>query len=316
MAILITGAAGFIGSNLVSQFLEKGETVLGLDNLCRGTQENLNAQLQDKRFTFIEIDLTNLEAFKNAVGQFNQPILEVWHMAANSDIPAGIANAQIDLQDTFMTTFNTLEVMKQFGIGVLAFASSSAIYGDHQEVALYETMGPLFPISNYGAMKLASEALISAAAESYLDKAYIFRFPNVIGMPATHGVMFDFIAKLQANPKVLEVLGDGSQQKCYLHVQDLISAMFFIRHHAQDKVNFFNIGAGDDGISVRSIAELVVATFSPNASIQYGKGNKGWVGDVPKFQYSIDKLAKLGWKPRLESVDAVCLTISEMKPNL
>lgn len=316
MAILITGAAGFIGSNLVSQFLEKGETVLGLDNLCRGTRQNLNAQLQDKRFTFLEMDLTNLEAFKNAVGQFNQPISEVWHMAANSDIPAGIANAQIDLQDTFMTTFNTLEVMKQFGIGVLAFASSSAIYGDHQEVALYETMGPLFPISNYGAMKLASEALISAAAESYLDKAYIFRFPNVIGMPATHGVMFDFIAKLQANPMVLEVLGDGSQQKCYLHVQDLIAAMFFIRQHAQDKVNFFNIGAGDDGISVRSIAELVVATFSPNASIQYGKGNKGWVGDVPKFQYSIDKLAKLGWKPRLESVDAVRLTISEMKSNL
>ena len=315
MAILITGAAGFIGSNLVSHFLEKNENVFGLDNLCRGSLINLNEQIQDSRFTFLSLDLNDLSNFKNVVRDYAHSITEVWHLAANSDIPAGIADPQIDLKDTFLTTFNTLEVMREFGIGVLAFASSSAVYGDQQEVALFEDMGPLFPISNYGAMKLASEAVISAACENYLDKAFIFRFPNVIGMPPTHGVLFDFYAKLKANPLRLDVLGNGSQQKCYLHVNDLVEGMLYIRENASDNINYFNIGAGDEGISVREIAELAVKGFSPGAEICYGTGNKGWVGDVPKFQYSTKKLAELGWNPKLASVDAVRLTIQEMTLN-
>ena len=312
MAILITGSAGFIGSNLVSHFLQKGEVVFGLDNLCRGSLINLSEQLKDSRFTFLNLDLNDLLSFKNAIRGYAYPITEIWHLAANSDIPAGIADPQIDLRNTFLSTFNTLEVMREFGIGVLAFASSSAVYGDRQEVALFEDIGPLFPISNYGAMKLASEAIISAACEHYLDKVFIFRFPNVIGMPPTHGVLFDFYAKLKSNPHRLEVLGNGSQQKCYLHVSDLIDAMFYIRENSKDNINYFNIGAGDEGISVRVIAELAVNAFSPDAEICYGNGNKGWVGDVPKFQYSTKKLAELGWRPKLASVDAVHLTIQEM----
>lgn len=312
MTILITGAAGFIGSNLVSYFLERGEFVVGLDNLSRGSLSNLTHQLKNKHFNFHSLNLNNLEEYKKVIYNCANQINEVWHMAANSDIPGGIADPTIDLKDTFLTTFYTLAVMKQFDIKVLAFASSSAVYGDHQERVLFEDMGPLFPISNYGAMKLASEAIISAAAESYLEKAFIYRFPNVIGMPPTHGVLFDFYAKLKANPHCLDVLGNGSQQKCYLHVNDLIDAMAFIRINAKDKVNYFNIGAGDEGISVCRIAELAVKKFSPEALISYGEGNKGWIGDVPKFQYSTEKLAALGWKPRLNSEDAVRLTIQEM----
>ena len=233
-------------------------------------------------------------------------------MAANSDIPAGIINAEVDLKDTFMTTFNTLQLMKELGIPIIIFASSSAIYGNLGDEKLVEDIGPLFPISNYGAMKLASEVAISASVESHLNQAFIFRFPNVIGVPATHGVIIDFINKLKETPSNLNVLGDGTQQKTYLHIEELIDAMLFIRKYSSEKISFFNIGTDDEGASVKFIAEEVRNVISPNANITYGDGNKGWVGDVPKFTYSIDKLRSLGWSPKLSSSESVKKAISQI----
>lgn len=316
MTILITGVAGFIGSNLARQFLGQGKTVIGLDNLCRGSVSNIADLQSNPAFTFCEIELSDLVTYEQCVSgylqKFPEGISEVWHMAANSDIPAGIGDAAIDLRDTFMTTFNTLEVMKKHRIPVMAFASTSAVYGDLGDTLLTEDIGPLFPISNYGAMKLASEALISASVESFLEKAYIYRFPNVIGTPATHGVILDFIHKLQKTPNNLEVLGNGSQRKGYLHIQDLIDAMLAIQKLAQEPVNYFNIGAGDEGIYVRDIAQIVVDTVSPGAAIAFGVGDKGWVGDVPRFQYSLEKLKKLGWSPKHDSAQAVRLAVKQI----
>jgi UDP-glucose 4-epimerase len=314
MPILITGVAGFIGSNLARKFLREGRSVIGLDNLCRGSMGNL-AQLQaNPLFVFCNVDLSDLASYQKALSGYEHcnAIQEVWHLAANSDIPAGISDAAIDLRDTFMTTFNTLEVMKQYQIPVLAFASTSAVYGDLGDQILTEDIGPLFPISNYGAMKLASEALISSSVEGFLERAYIFRFPNVIGVPATHGVILDFIHKLKKTPGNLEVLGNGSQRKGYLHVDDLIDAMLEIQKLTSKPLNYFNIGAGDDGIYVRDIAQLVVQMASPGANIHFGDGDKGWVGDVPRFQYSIDKLKQLGWAPKLNSKEAVRLAIEQI----
>lgn len=307
MSILITGVAGFIGSNLAEKFLKQGKKVLGVDNLSRGTISNLNSILKNKNFVFSEVDICNYKEFRKFINNEHiiEQVEEVWHMAANSDIPAGISNAEIDLNDTFLTTFNTLQLMKELRIPNIAFASSSAVYGNLSDTKLFENIGPLFPISNYGAMKLASEVAISASVESHLEKAFIFRFPNVIGLPATHGVILDFINKLKENPQILNVLGDGSQQKTYLHVEELIDAMFYIRNKCTDRINYFNIGANDDGVTVKFIAEEVVKIVSPNAKINYGIGNKGWIGDVPKFNYSIDKLLSLGWRPILNSHDSV-----------
>lgn len=314
---IIAGGAGFIGCNLLPLLAREDRNLVIMDNLCRGSEDYLDSvrKIAGDRIHFLNVDLSKVDETLNAFKFASNlgTIDEVWHLAANSDIPAGVEDANVDLRDTFMTTFSLLEAMKLHKISVVHFASSSAIYGDHGDVLLHESIGPLLPISNYGAMKLASEALISAAAESFLNRANLFRFPNVVGVPATHGVILDFINKLKIDGSCLDVLGDGTQQKSYLHVSDLVEAMLHIRSMLDlPKVFPVNIGPIDDGVTVRFIAESVIERVSKNARIYFGIGNKGWVGDVPKFNYSIRRLQETGWSPLRNSAAAVVQAIDEI----
>lgn len=310
---LITGGAGFIGVNLVAALAARDIDVVVMDNLSLGQRDFLDRLGLQQRVRFHEADLSDLAAYRAALSaeHARQPIDEVWHLCANSDIPAGVNDPAVDLKDTFMTTFNTCVVMRELGIARLNFASSSAVYGDHGDKAIDESF-VLKPISNYGAMKLASEAQIHAAAENGLERALVFRFPNVVGAPATHGVILDFLRKLRADPARLEVLGNGTQQKAYLHVGDLVEAMLFVRDHAQERVTTVNIGPRDEGICVRDIAELVRARVAPEAAILYGTRDRGWVGDIPMFRFSVEKLERLGWVPPRNSRAAVLLAIDEI----
>jgi UDP-glucose 4-epimerase len=309
---LVTGSAGFIGSHLVDRLLASGSRVIGIDNMVLGTRANLARALDSPHFVFKEADLNDYKAcleFLKAQAD-SGPIETVWHMAANSDIQAGGLNPDVDLQRTFLTTYQTLKMMQELGIPQMAFASTSAIYGEC-EGALREDSGPLFPISTYGAMKLASEGIISAALERFLKRAWIFRFPNVVGPRATHGAIYDFLKKLQRNPNELEVLGDGTQEKPYLHVSELIDAMIFLFEKTRERLNYFNIAPAGNATTVRYIAEAVVGAAAPKARIRYTGGAKGWIGDVTKFSYSIEKLKAAGWSPRMTSNQAVDLAIKE-----
>jgi UDP-glucose 4-epimerase len=308
---IITGGAGFIAVNLARRLLAGGDRVVAIDDLSRGRLAALDEFTASNRFAFREADCANSPAIEAAIADIDWPIDEVWHLAANSDIPAGVADHRIDLERTFLTTVGTLEYMKAHAVPVLHFASSSAIYGDHGETEIYEDIGPLQPISNYGAMKLASEAQIRAAVEAWLPRAEIFRFPNVIGVPATHGVILDFIVKLRGDARVLPVLGNGTQQKAYLHVGDLVDAMLHIAA-LEGRYLVFNIGPADDGITVRSIAEAVRDRVSPKAELSFGEGNRGWVGDVPRFRYSVERLVKTGWAPTMSSDTAMRRAVDEI----
>lgn len=314
MVTLVTGGAGFVAHTLIERLLDRGDTVLAIDNLSRGLRANIEGFEGHPRFSFMQIDLSNILELRATFSSrpLKGKVNEVWHLAANSDIPAGVASAQVDLRDTFMSTFNILEVMQELEAKRLFFASSSAIYGDFGASALTEDIGPLFPISNYGAMKLASEAAIAAAVEKFLDVALLFRFPNVVGVPATHGVILDFVRRLASDPTELQVLGDGTQQKAYLHVSDLVDAMLLIQKHVITGVDAFNIGPTDEGVSVRQIAEETVAVAAPGATLTFGEGNKGWVGDVPKFSYSTAKVRSLGWAPSMTSLEAIRRAIPEI----
>ncbi|MBU3599653.1 NAD-dependent epimerase/dehydratase family protein [Polynucleobacter sp. 30F-ANTBAC] len=315
MISIILGGAGFVGTNLIGRLIQEGQTVVVLDNFSRGQKEYSSRFIKSNNFHIFECEASSFDNLHNSFSLVAKlgGIDEVWHLAANSDIPAGVNDPCVDFKDTFLTTFELLRVMKIFEIKKVHFASSSAIYGNLGDITLHESVGPLLPISNYGAMKLASEGLISAAAESFLNKANIFRFPNVVGVPATHGVLLDFIMKLKKNPSRLDVLGDGTQQKAYLHVSDLVDAMLVVSKRADAaKVEVINIGPVDEGVTVDWISRQVVKRVSPDAKILFGTGNRGWVGDVPKFTYSTEKLQSYGWKPELNSADAIKCAIDEI----
>lgn len=313
---VVAGGAGFVGSSLCRRLLNEGRIVVAMDNFCRGDERYLpTAQAAAGTLEVVQVDLSRREECSGAFAQaaVRGRIDEVWHLAANSDIPAGVADSDVDLKDTFLTTSELLRSMQAHAVPALYFASSSAIYGDLGEQGLHESIGPLLPISNYGAMKLASEALISAAAESFLSRACLFRFPNVVGVPATHGVILDFVRKLRSDPGVLHVLGDGSQRKAYLHVSDLVEAMLHVARRCDTgKIAPVNVGPVDEGVYVRWIAEQVIARVAPGARLVFGTGNRGWVGDVPRFHYSVERIMGLGWSPKLDSAGAVMRAIDEI----
>ena len=305
MKILIIGGAGFIGSVLVKEMLQHDTEIVVIDKLSLGSTKYIDTN----KVEFHQIDINNIEKILEVLQ--GMKIEEVWHLAANSNIPAGVNDVNVDLDDTFMSTVSTLKIMKVIECKKLYFASSSAVYG-FNENRLHEDIGPLMPISNYGAMKLSSEALISASLESFLDKVCIYRFPNVVGVPATHGVILDFIKKLKKDMSTLEVLGNGTQKKTYLHVSELVEAMLFINHNTNNGMNYYNIGAMDDGVFVKQIAEETTKLISPDAKINYQKTDRGWIGDVPRFYYSVDKLKNLGWSPNMSSLEAVQRAVSEI----
>jgi len=302
---LVIGGSGFIGSVLVNRIMKDSNDIIVIDKLSLGSSKFIDTN----KVEFHNIDINNIDDVLMVLD--GRKIKEVWHLAANSDIPAGVENMDVDLNDTFMSTVSTLKIMKITGCKTLFFASSSAVYGVNDN-RLDEDTGPLLPISNYGAMKLSSEALISASLESFLDKVCIYRFPNVVGVPATHGVILDFIKKLKKNKSILQVLGDGTQQKTYIHVSELVEAMLFINKNTDNGMHYYNIGAMDDGVSVKQIAEETIKIASPNAEIKYENGDRGWVGDVPRFFYSVNKLKILGWTPKKSSLDAIKQAVMEI----
>ena len=312
--ILLTGCAGFVGSNLLRYFLKKKKKVLGIDNFKLGKFENIKQFETDKNFFFKKIDISNYLSLDKYIKSFtkNCYIKTIWHLAANSEIKDGFKDPDNDYKNTFLTTFNLIKIAKKYRIQNFVFASSSAIFGKIKNVKIKESSGPLLPVSTYGAMKLASEGIISAAKESFLKKIFIFRFPNVIGSPSTHGVIHDFINKLKLNPKKLNVLGNGTQQKIYMHVEDLINSMIYVFKNSKDQISLFNIGPNDRGVTVNFIAKEVAKYFKENKQILYEKQSVGWVGDVLKFSYSVDKINKLGLNLKVSSKDAIIKTIKEL----
>ena len=299
---LITGGAGFIGSHLSDRLLSEGNKVVVLDNLSLGRKSNIQHNFSNQNFKFVEGDILDKALLESIFQSMSFDM--VFHLAANSDIARSHVDPSIDLNMTYMTTFNVLEAMRKHNVKKLMFASTSAIYGDAHGEEVRETFGPLLPTSHYGACKLASEGLISSFCENYNIQAWTTRFPNVCGERTTHGILHDFVKKLKNNPNELEVLGNGKQAKPYLYVKDLVDAILYVIKHSNEKINYFNLGV-EGNTSVTKIAEMVIKSMGLHAGIRYTGGDRGWVGDVPQFRYNLDKIHKLGWKASNSSDEAV-----------
>jgi UDP-glucose 4-epimerase len=308
--ILITGGAGFIATHLIEELIDKEDNfIVVLDNLSMCNDKYVSKFYKKQNFAFYKVELTNQNELLQIFEKYN--FCRVYHFAANSDISKSFTNPSIDYDNTFNTTWNILELLRIKNIKEFIFASTSAIFGEVGDDIIDESYGPILPISHYGAGKLASEAFISSFSYNYEIQSLIVRFPNVIGEYSTHGVIYDFINKLKINPSELVVLGNGKQEKSYLYVKDLISAINYAWNSKVDKVDIFNIG-GLDTISVSEIAKIVVENVGQGSSISFTGGNRGWKGDVPKFSYDIKKILSTNWKPKLNSRDAVDLTVKSL----
>ena len=305
MKALIAGGAGFIGSHLADYLLDEGNEVVCIDNFFIGTRQNILHLLTNPRYVFYQYDLNNME-FLNQVFDKEKPDY-VFHLAANSDIQASAQNPIIEYQNTYSTTFNLLEAMRLHNVKKMFFASTSAVYGN-KDALLNEETALLAPISYYGGAKLGSEGLISAYSYMNDMDVLIFRFPNVIGPRLTHGVIFDFIKRLKKDSSKLLILGDGTQTKPYLYVFDLIEAIMKFKNIGKG-VTLYNVGV-DTATSVTRIAEIVCQKMGlSNVSFEYTGGKGGWKGDVPKFQYDLNKIHTAGWTAKHTSDEAVALTV-------
>jgi len=299
--IIVTGGAGFIGSHLVDKLIAGGNEVTVIDNLSSGKLEFIEHHDQDPNFRLVKLDMLELEKLKHAIKGADM----IYHLAANPDVRLGAQNTRIHLEQNIIVTYNLLEAMRMNQQQNIAFTSTSTIYGEASIIPTPENYGPLIPISLYGASKLACEALITSYCHTFEMRSWIFRFANIVGKRGTHGIIIDFINKLKANPKALEILGDGQQRKSYIHVSDCIDGILFAVNKSGEMVNIFNIGSTDT-INSTQIGELIVKEMGlHDVKFTYTGGNRGWKGDVPKMLLSIDKLRKLGWNPSHNSKSSV-----------
>ena len=298
---LVTGGAGFIGSHLVDALVSRGINVRVFDNFSSGREEFLSHHQGTGNVEVVRGDLLNIDEVQSAMSGIEM----VHHLAANPDIRLGTEVTDTDLKQGTLATYNVLESMRKVGVNKISFSSSSAIYGEAEEMPTPETYGPVMPISLYGASKLGSEALITAWAGTFGANAWIHRFANIVGPRGTHGVIFDFIHKLKRDPRRLEVLGDGNQEKSYMSAEDCVQSMLHVIGLDEEGTALNNLGTGDT-CSVSRIAEIVIEESGlEGVSIDYTGGKRGWAGDVPKTYLDVTKLLGSGFEPTAMSEQAV-----------
>lgn len=307
MRYLVTGGAGFVGSHLVDRLMAMGDVTV-YDNLSSGKKEFIGHHLGSAGFQFIEADLLDADVLKGVMQGHDA----VFHLAANSEVRTGTGSTDVDLKQGTVVTYHVLEAMRINDIKKLVFASSSTVCGETPVAPVGEDYGPLQPISLYGASKLAGEGLISAFCHLFGMQAWIYRFANVVGARAGHGVIFDFMNKLKREPEQLEVLGDGTQEKPYIHVADCVEGIIFGFEHSDAPVNVFNLGC-TSSTNVTAIADMVVGEMGlSDVMYIYNGGGRGWPGDVPQVRFDVSRLEELGWRARYTSDEAVRRAIRDI----
>ncbi len=312
MKIMVTGGAGFIGSHIVDRLMKYGHEIIVYDNLSSGKIEFIQEHMGKKNFKFVQADLLDFEKLKKEM----EGVDVVYHVAANPDVRLGASDTKVHMEQNVLATYNVLEAMRINDIHDIVFTSTSTVYGEATEIPTPEDYGPLVPISLYGASKLGAEAFITSYAHTFNMKAVIYRFANIVGPRSTHGVIYDFIMKLRNNPKELEILGDGTQTKSYLYVEDCVDAIIYGYENRKNDVEIFNIGS-EDWINVKKIADIIVEEMDlKDVQYRFTGGKRGWKGDVPKMLLSIVKIKSYGWKGKHNSEESVRLTARHLIKEL
>ncbi len=311
----IVGGAGFVGSHFADRLLAEPETdaVTLYDNLSSGREWHFAHHVGDRRFALVKGDAADIDTLAAAMRGHHVVI----HLASNPDIAAAMTNPDIDFVEGTALTRGVVEAMRRTATPRILYASGSGVYGDLGEVEVREDHGPLVPTSTYGASKVAGEALIASYTAMFGLSGCVFRFGNVVGPRQTHGVGFDFVRKLLADPTRLEILGDGTQSKSYVHVLDVVEAVLLAHRRTTEPFETYNVATGDY-ITVTEIADLAVECLElPPTSVRYEftGGPRGWKGDVPVVRLNTDHIRRLGWHCKLGSLDALRAAIEALLPE-
>ena len=310
MRTLVTGGAGFIGSHLVDELVRRDNQVIVYDNLSTGFKTHLKTLLSNNRITLVEGELLDEERLNAAM----KGVDTVFHLAANADVRGGKSNTRVDLEQNIIGTHLVLEAMRINGASRIVFTSSATVYGEPDVFPTPESYAPI-QTSIYGASKLSAEAMIQAYGEYFGIKSFSFRFVSWIGERYSHGVVFDFIKKLQKNPSELEILGDGNQKKSYLHVEDGVKAIFMAMDNMPDLKNVVNLGHSDY-LNVVDLADIVIQEMGlEKVDYRFTGGVRGWLGDSPFVHLDISKIRSAGFEPQVSIEDGIRRTVRYLLAN-
>lgn len=312
--VVVTGGAGFIGSHIVDKLVEQGLEVVVVDNLSSGSIENLKHHLEKGTIVFERVDLKNWEEVKRVIRDAEA----VLHYAANPEVRVSTTHPEVHFRENVLTTFNVLEAMRVNDVATIVFASSSSVYGEPEEIPVGEN-APIKPVSVYGASKAACENFIHAYSKLYGFNAVILRYANIVGSRLRHGVIYDFLLKLLSNQLELEVLGDGMQTRSYLYISDAVNATITAWQRSPKGFSIYNVG-NEDWITVSEVAHIVLSELGllGKTKVKYKPvlHGVGWPGDVKKIALDISRLKELGWKPKLDSREAVRRTVRDLVAEL
>jgi UDP-glucose 4-epimerase len=314
---MIVGGAGFIGSHFTDALLADERTirVTLYDNFASGQESHYAEHADDERLSVVCADANDLATLSEAMAGHDLII----HLASNPDIAAAMTNPAIDFDQGTLITHHVVEAMRRTGVPRIAYSSGSGVYGDLGELEASEDHGPLVPVSTYGASKLAGEALISAYAYMFNLRGYAFRNGNVVGRRQTHGVGFDFVRRLRADPTHLTVLGDGTQSKSYILATDVVAAVLTVLDSGlEDPFRCFNVATGDY-VTVREIVQLALELLGLDPAeirVEYGTEPRGWKGDVPVVRLNTERIRALGWRATTGSAGALRASMQAMLDDL
>lgn len=298
----VTGCAGFVGSNFCKEMIKLGHKVVGVDNFSTGHRKFIADLELNPDFIFYELDLKT-DQFSHLIKKCDFVV----HFAALADIRSGIDDPSTSFDENLLVTHRVLEAIRTSNCKKIIFASTGSVYDSRHRNPSKETDYINPQTSIYSASKLASEALIQAYCNTFSLQCWIYRFVSVLGKNYNHGHIFDFVKNLRRSD-VLNVLGNGMQNKSYVNVYDCVQAIHLSSESTNNTINLFNIGLSAT-MTVKESISIITERLNINPVLKFQDSDRGWIGDIPFILLDNSLITSIGWNPKFTIRESVIETV-------